>query len=61
MVGVGDETSDNFGTIGASSYDFSVHSPNGFLRTFAGSLAANSANLTVNAIYEDESRRESFW
>ena len=53
-VGAGDETSDNFGTIGASSYDFSVHGPNGFLRTFAGSLAANSANLTVNAIYDDE-------
>jgi len=54
-VGAGDETSDNFGTTGATSYDFSAFGPNGFLRTFAGGLEADSANLTVNAIYDGES------
>ncbi|MGB7844861.1 MAG: phospholipase C, phosphocholine-specific [Candidatus Acidiferrum sp.] len=54
-VGAGDETSDNFGTTGATSYDFSVFGPNGFQRTFAGALDADSANLTVNAIYDGES------
>ena len=51
-VGAGDETSDLFGTIGATSYDLSVSGPNGFLRTFAGGLAPGSANLTVQAIYD---------
>src|SRR5947199_92244 len=50
-VGAGDETSDLFGTVGATSYDLSVAGPNGFLRTFAGGLAPGSANLTVQAIY----------
>jgi phospholipase C len=54
-VGAGDETSDSFGTTGATSYDFSVFGPNGFLRTFGGGLAAGSANLAVNAIYDKES------
>jgi phospholipase C len=54
-VGAGDETSDTFGSSGATSYDFAVSGPNGFLRTFAGGLAAGSANLTINAIYEKES------
>ena len=54
-VGAGDETSDSFGTSGATSYNFSVFGPNGFLRTFAGGLGAGSANLTVNAIYDQES------
>jgi phospholipase C len=54
-VGAGDETSDNFGSGGATSYDFAVSGPNGFLRTFAGGLAAGSANLTVNAVYEKDS------
>jgi phospholipase C len=54
-VGAGDETSDSFGTSGATSYDFSVYGPNGFLRTFVGGLAAGSANITVNAIYDKES------
>jgi phospholipase C len=54
-VGAGDQTSDSFGTTGATSYDFSVFGPNGFLRTFGGGLAAGSANLTVNAIYDKES------
>ena len=51
-VGTGDEASDNFGSRGATSYDLAVSRPNGFLRTLAGGLAASSANLTVNAIYE---------
>jgi len=54
-VGAGDKTSDSFGTTGATSYDFSVFGPNGFLRTFGGGLAAGSANLAVNAIYDKES------
>ena len=54
-VGAGDETSDSFGSGGTTSYNFAVSGPNGFLRTFAGGLAAGSANLTVNAIYENDS------
>lgn len=54
-VGAGDEVSDSFGTSGATSYDFSVYGPNGFLRTFAGGLEADSANLTVKVIYHDDS------
>jgi phospholipase C len=50
-VGAGHEASDTFGG-GATSYDLSVHGPNGFLRTFAGGLVTRSANLTVKAIYE---------
>src|SRR3974390_341807 len=51
-LGPGDEASDTLGTNGAASYAFSVYGPNGFLRTFMGSLADNSANLTVNAVYD---------
>jgi phospholipase C len=53
-VGAGDETSDLFATIGATSYDLSASGPNGFLRTFAGGLAPGSANLTVHAIYDKD-------
>jgi len=53
-VGAGDEASDTLGTSGATSCDYSVYGPNGFLRTFVGSLGAGSAKLTVNAIYEKE-------
>ncbi len=53
-VGAGDETSDLFGTVAATSYDLSVSGPNGFLRTFAGGLTPGSANLTVQAIYDKE-------
>jgi phospholipase C len=53
-VGAGDETSDSFGSSGATSYDFAVYGPNGFLRSFAGGLAEGSANLTVHAIYDKE-------
>ena len=54
-VAAGDKTSDNFGTTGATSYDYSVFGPNGFLRRFAGGIGAGSANLTVNAIYDGDS------
>ena len=54
-VGAGDEASDSFGSSGATAYDLSVFGPNGFLRTFAGGLAADSAKLTVNSIYEGQS------
>lgn len=54
-VGAGDETSDSFGSRGASSYDFSVFGPNGFLRAFTGGLQEDSANLTIKAICDAES------
>jgi phospholipase C len=54
-VGAGDKTSDSFGSSGATSYDFSVFGPNGFLRTFAGGLGTDSANVTVEAIYDEDS------
>jgi phospholipase C len=55
-VGAGDGTSDTFGASGpTTSYDLTVHGPNGFLRTFAGSLAAGTANLTVKVIYDTRS------
>lgn len=53
-VGAGDATSDGFGTSGGS-YHFLVYGPNGFLRTFAGSVAAGSANLAVNTTYDKKS------
>jgi phospholipase C len=53
-LGAGDETSDTLGASGATSYDYSVYGPSGFLRTFVGSLAPGSAKLTVNAIYEEQ-------
>jgi phospholipase C len=55
-VGAGGETSDSFGSRGATSYDFSVFGPNGFLRTFTGGLQEGSANLTIKAIYDAESQ-----
>jgi phospholipase C len=54
-VGAADETSDSFGPTGATSYDFAVSGPNGFLRTFAGGLA-HSANLTIKTICERDSQ-----
>jgi len=53
-VGAHDEVSDTFGS-GSSSYDLSVYAPNGFLRTFAGAFAADSAGLTVRSLYEKDS------
>ncbi|HEY2545164.1 MAG TPA: phospholipase C, phosphocholine-specific [Candidatus Acidoferrum sp.] len=51
-IGAGDGASDTFGASGDASYDLSVFGPNGFLRTFAGSLLPGSANLTVKATYD---------
>jgi phospholipase C len=53
-VGADEETSDSFDP-GAASYDLSVFGPNGFLRTFTGTLSSESANLTVKAVYEKRS------
>jgi len=53
-LGAGDQTSDIFGSTGVTSYDYSVYGPNGFYRSFAGSLAPNAANISVFAIYDDE-------
>lgn len=53
-VGAGDEASDNLAATGAS-YDLSVSGPNGFLRTFLGSLGADSAKLTVKTSYDGTS------
>ena len=51
-VGSGGEVSDNFGVTQGASYDLAVYGPNGFFRIFAGGLAANNANLSVNAVYD---------
>ena len=53
-VSAGEEVSDTFGGSGSTSYGLSVFAPNGFLRVFAGSLDAESANVTVKAIYDKE-------
>lgn len=53
-VGAGDEASDNLAATGRS-YDLSVSGPNGFLRTFVGSLGADSAKLTVKTSYDGTS------
>jgi phospholipase C len=53
-VGAGDEASDNLAATSAS-YDLSVSGPNGFLRTFLGSLGADSAKLTVKTSYDGTS------
>jgi phospholipase C len=54
-VGVGHETSDTFGGGGVTAYDISAFGPNGFLRTFVGSFATRSANLTVKTICDRRS------
>lgn len=54
-VGAGDEASDTFGGSGATSYDYSVFGPNGFLRSFAGGLGEDSANLAVYERYDGDS------
>jgi len=51
-VAAGDDATDQFGAVGATSYDLSVSGPNGFLRRFAGGLAPGSANLTVQVMYD---------
>ncbi len=55
-VGAGDETSDIFGSTGATSYGLAVSGPNGFLRTFAGGLSPGSTNLTVRAASEKDDK-----
>ncbi|HEY7375163.1 MAG TPA: phospholipase C, phosphocholine-specific [Polyangia bacterium] len=39
---------------GQSSYDLSVYGPNGFFRSFEGSLGRERANLTVRATYQKD-------
>jgi phospholipase C len=54
-VGGGDKVSDSyaFGAEGQAEYDLSVYGPNGFFRTFKGSLAGgDAADLAVAAVYD---------
>jgi phospholipase C len=53
-LAAGDSTSDSFGATGATSYDYAVHGPNGFFRSFVGTRSPNSANVGVSAIYDDD-------
>jgi phospholipase C len=56
-VGAGDHVFDtwNLAAQGQSTYDLSVHGPNGFVRAFKGNVAARqSANLKVRATYDVE-------
>lgn len=53
-LGAGDEASDIFGATGAASYDYAIYGPNGFLCSFAGSLAPSSANIGVASKYDDD-------
>jgi len=53
-LAAGDEASDTFGTTGRSSYEYFVYGPNGFFRSLAGSLAPDSANVSVAAFYDEE-------
>jgi len=55
-LAAGDATTDTFGSTGATSYDYSIYGPNGFFRSFAGSLSSNGANVGVTAIYDDDSQ-----
>jgi phospholipase C len=54
-VGPNQEVSDIFPAGAGNVYDLSVLGPNGFLRTFAGSLVTRSANLSVRTIYNPRS------
>ena len=51
-VGPNHEVSDTIPASSGNVYDLSVLGPNGFLRTFAGSLVTRSANLSVRVGYE---------
>ena len=53
-VGAKDEVSDHL-TASGVSYDWSVYGPNGFLRTFVGSLGAGSGKVTVKTSYDETS------
>jgi phospholipase C len=50
-VGAGQQTEDTIG-VGGATYDFAVHGPNGFLRTFSGGFAGDRAKLSVTTDYE---------
>ncbi len=50
-VGAHAETSDTW-TFTDGAYDLSVYGPNGFLRTFQGSLGKNAANLNIRSSYD---------
>jgi phospholipase C len=54
-VGPNREVSDTFPASSGNVYDLSVSGPNGFLRTFAGSLITRSANVSVRAAYDRRS------
>jgi phospholipase C len=54
-IGAGDEASDTFGASGATSYDYAVFGPNGYLRSFAGGLGEDSANLSVHERHDEDS------
>ncbi len=53
----------NIAADGQTAYDLSVYGPNGFLRSFRGSIAGTyKTDLRVNAIYgRDEDRGERGW
>jgi phospholipase C len=57
-VGTGAEVSDTWDIAGHNlgGYDLSVYGPNGFFRSFKGSIAAGSANLSIRASYEKEDK-----
>jgi phospholipase C len=50
-VSAGHQTADVIGG-GGATYDFAVHGPNGFLRTFAGGFAGDRTKLDVTGSYE---------
>jgi phospholipase C len=53
-VGAGKTLSDSWGVIsvGTSEFDLSVHGPNGFLRTFKGSVGQGGANVETRDTYD---------
>ncbi len=55
-VGSGAEVSDTWpiASSGQSGYDLSVYGPNGFFRSFKGSIAKGSANLRLRASHRKE-------
>ena len=46
-----------FGADGPDAFDLSVYGPNGFLRTFKGTVAAEGANLGVVSTYQVDAFR----
>ena len=51
-VGTRDSLSDTFAAAADGSYDLSVHGPNGFFRSFKGSIAAGRTSLEITATRE---------